>query len=84
VLKESLAKFKTVAVMDRADTVNAWGGALFTETTSALYDLAQRPKMLSYVYGLGGKEFSLADAATVLEQAYAGRKEDLVTYIGVR
>ena len=84
VLKESLKRFKTVAVMDRADAVNAWGGALFTETTSALYDLAQRPKVLSYVYGLGGKEFSLADAATVLEQAYAGKKEDLVTYIGVR
>jgi pyruvate ferredoxin oxidoreductase alpha subunit len=84
VLKESLKKFKTVAVMDRADTVSAWGGALFTETTSALYDLDKRPKVLSYVYGLGGKEFSLADAATVLEQAYAGKKEDLVTYIGVR
>jgi pyruvate ferredoxin oxidoreductase alpha subunit len=84
VLKESLKKFKTVAVMDRADTVNAWGGALFTETTSALYDLDARPKVLSYVYGLGGKEFSLADAATVLEQAYAGKKEDLVTYVGVR
>jgi pyruvate ferredoxin oxidoreductase alpha subunit len=84
VLKESLKRFKTVAVMDRADAVNSYGGPLFTETTSALYDLAQRPKVLSYVYGLGGKEFSLADAATVLEQAYAGKKEDLVTYIGVR
>jgi pyruvate ferredoxin oxidoreductase alpha subunit len=84
VLKESLRKFKTVAVMDRADAVNSYGGALFTETSSALYDVPQRPKMLSYVYGLGGKEFSLADAATVLEQAYAGKKEDLVTYIGVR
>jgi len=83
-LKETLAKFKTVAVMDRADAVNSYGGALFTETTSALYDLDVRPNVLSYVYGLGGKEFSLADAATVLEQAHAGRKEDLVTYIGVR
>jgi pyruvate ferredoxin oxidoreductase alpha subunit len=70
--------------MDRADTVNAWGGALFTETTSALYDLPERPKVLSYVYGLGGKEFSLVDAATVLEQALAGRKDEFVTYIGVR
>ena len=84
ILKESLKRFKTVAIMDRADTVNAYGGALFTETTSALYDLPQRPKALSYVYGLGGKEFSLADAATVLEQALAGKKDDLVTYVGVR
>jgi len=84
VLKETLGRFKTVAVMDRADTVNAWGGALFTETSSALYGLRERPKMLSYVYGLGGKEFSPADAAAVLEQAHAGKKDDLVTYIGVR
>ncbi len=83
-LKETLKRFKTVAVMDRADAVNSYGGPLFTETTSALYDLDARPKVLSYVYGLGGKEFSLADAATVLEQAYAGKKEDLVTYVGVR
>ena len=83
-LKETLKRFKTVAVMDRADAVNSYGGPLFTETTSALYDLDARPKVLSYVYGLGGKEFSLVDAATVLEQAYAGKKEDLVTYVGVR
>jgi pyruvate ferredoxin oxidoreductase alpha subunit len=83
-LREKLVKFKTVAVMDRADAVNSYGGALFTEATSALYDAPQRPKVLSYVYGLGGKEFSLADAATVLEQVHAGSKEDLVTYVGVR
>jgi len=83
-LKETLKRFKTVAVMDRSDAVNSYGGPLFTETTSALYDLDARPKVLSYVYGLGGKEFSLVDAATVLEQAYAGKKEGLVTYVGVR
>jgi len=83
-LKKALARFATVAVMDRADTVSSYGGALFTETTSVLYDSPQRPKVLSYVYGLGGKEFSLTDAAAVLEQAYAGRKDDFVTYIGVR
>jgi len=84
ILKNSLRKFKTVAIMDRADTVNAYGGALFTETTSALYDLPERPKALSYVYGLGGKEFNPSDAAGILEQALAGRKDELVTYVGVR
>jgi pyruvate ferredoxin oxidoreductase alpha subunit len=84
VLKKALARFRSVAVMDRVDAVNSYGGPLFTETTSLLYDLAQRPKVLSYVYGLGGKEFTPVDAATVLEGALAGSKDELVTYIGVR
>lgn len=83
-LKQKLARFKTVAVMDRADTVSAYGGALYTETKAALYELEKRPAVLSYVYGLGGKEFTPGDAAAVLETALAGAKPELVTYIGVR
>jgi pyruvate ferredoxin oxidoreductase alpha subunit len=83
-LRESLKRFKTVAIMDRADTVSAYAGALYTETTSALYELTQRPKALAYVYGLGGKEFLPSDAAAILEQALAGKKDEFVTYVGVR
>lgn len=83
-LKEKLARYRTVAVLDRADAVNSFGGPLYTETRAALYELDRRPTVLSYVYGLGGKEFSLVDAATVLEGALAGTKDELVTYIGVR
>ncbi|MFO7650708.1 MAG: pyruvate ferredoxin oxidoreductase [bacterium] len=83
-LKQKLAKFRTVAVMDRADTVSSYGGALYTETKAALYELEKRPAVLSYVYGLGGKEFTPEDAAAVLETALAGSKDELVTYIGVR
>ena len=82
--RRALARFKTVAVMDRMDTVSSWGGALYTEIGSALYHLSERPKLLSYVYGLGGKEFSPADAAGILEGALAGHKDELVTYVGVR
>ncbi len=83
-LRQSLKRFKTVAILDRADTVSGWAGALYTETTSALYDLEQRPKTLAYVYGLGGKEFAPTDAAAVLEQALTGKKDEFVTYVGVR
>jgi pyruvate/2-oxoacid:ferredoxin oxidoreductase alpha subunit len=64
--------------------VNSYGGPLYTEVTSLLYDLPQRPNALSYVYGLGGKEFTPADAAAVLDGALKGAKDELVTYIGVR
>jgi pyruvate ferredoxin oxidoreductase alpha subunit len=84
VLKKALARFKTVAIMDRCDAVNSYAGPLFTEVTSLLYDLPERPKALAYVYGLGGKDFSPEDAASVLEQALTGTKDELVTYVGVR
>ncbi len=83
-LKAKLGRFKAVAVLDRADTVSSYGGALYTETKAALYELDKRPAVLSYVYGLGGKEFSLVDALAALEGALAGKKDELVTYIGVR
>lgn len=84
VLSKALARFQTVGVMDRADAVNSYGGPLYTEVTSLLYHLPQRPRILSYVYGLGGKEFSPEDAAEVLRSVLAGTKPELVTYVGVR
>jgi pyruvate ferredoxin oxidoreductase alpha subunit len=83
-LRRSLGRFRTVAVMDRADAVNSYAGPLYTEVTSALYGLERAPKTLAFVYGLGGKEFSPTDAVAVLETALAGRKDEFVTYVGVR
>jgi pyruvate ferredoxin oxidoreductase alpha subunit len=83
-LKQSLARFRAVGVLDRVDAVNSYGGPLFTELTSVLYDLPQRPKVFSYVYGLGGREFTPEDAIAVYEQVLSGKKDELVTYVGVR
>jgi pyruvate ferredoxin oxidoreductase alpha subunit len=83
-LRTTLGKFRTVAVMDRADSVNSFAGPLYNEVAASLYGAAKQPKLLSYVFGLGGKEFSPDDAAGILEQALAGEKAETVTYVGVR
>lgn len=83
-LKECLRRFKNIGVLDRVDAVNSYGGPLFTEITSVLYDLPQKPNVFAYVYGLGGREFTPEDAAGVLEQVLTGKKDELVTYIGAR
>ena len=83
-LRSTLAKFKTVAVMDRADSVNSFVGPLYNEVAASLYDADTRPNLLSYVFGLGGKEFSPDDATGILEQALTGKKDETVTYVGVR
>ena len=35
-----------------------YGGAVFHEVRHALYDLKQRPIIVNYIYGLGGRDTS--------------------------
>jgi pyruvate ferredoxin oxidoreductase alpha subunit len=58
-LKESLSHLKAVAVMDRVLTPGSYGGPLFNEIRSALYDLENRPFVLPYIYGLGGRDIAV-------------------------
>ncbi len=81
----ALKHLKAVAVLDRADSMNAFGGPLFNEIRSALYDLEKRPKVMSRIYGLGGRDYKVADAVgafeEVLKTAATGKVETLQKYI---
>lgn len=57
----SLSRVKAVAVMDKAESFSACGGPLFAEIRSALYDVDKRPRMVNYVYGLGGRDITVRD-----------------------
>lgn len=76
---------KAVAVLDRADSMNAFGGPVFNEVRSALYDLDNRPKMINRIYGLGGRDYKVKDALSVFEELFkvaeTGKIETLVKYI---
>ncbi|NPV70047.1 MAG: pyruvate ferredoxin oxidoreductase [Firmicutes bacterium] len=86
-LAETLRGLKVVAVMDRADSFNAYGGPLFNEIRSAMYD-TPGPKILSYIYGLGGRDIGPADVTKVyddlLEIKKTGRCDSILNYLGVR
>jgi pyruvate ferredoxin oxidoreductase alpha subunit len=58
-LKESLSHLKAVAVMDRVLTPGSYGGPLFNEIRSALYDLENKPFVFPYIYGLGGRDITM-------------------------
>jgi len=55
-LAAALSHCKVVAVMDKSEGFSGCGGPIFAETRSALYDLENRPKLINYVYGLGGRD----------------------------
>lgn len=85
----ALSKFKAVAVMDKADSFNAAGGPLFTEVTSALYTKGIfSPKVINYIYGLGGRDVKTTDLEFVFEKlldvAATGKVDSVYNYLGVR
>jgi pyruvate ferredoxin oxidoreductase alpha subunit len=61
-----LAGRKAVAVIDQNLSVG-FGGITYAEIASALYGARDRPLLLSYVGGLGGKDLSSAEFDQILE-----------------
>ncbi|MCX7796118.1 MAG: pyruvate ferredoxin oxidoreductase [bacterium] len=87
-LKGVLSKLKVIGIMDRADTFGGFGGPLFTDIRSVLYDVPNRPIITDYIYGLGGRDVTMEQIFKVfesLESIYkTGKVENLVSYVGVR
>lgn len=87
-LAEALAHLKALAVMDRADSFGAAGGPLFSEVRSAVFDLAKPPRVVNYIYGLGGRDIFIDDFMKVFNNlekiAESGKIEQLSSYLSVR
>ena len=55
-IAEALSHLKAVAILDKADSLNAAGGALFEDVTSAMYVSETYVPMVNYIYGIGGRD----------------------------
>lgn len=76
-----LKKLKTVAVLDRAFSQGA-DAPLFSDVKNSLFNLAKRPKVQSYVFGLGGREISESDIEKAYREILAGKVTDSERYLG--
>ncbi|MCD6362517.1 MAG: pyruvate ferredoxin oxidoreductase [Synergistetes bacterium] len=74
---------KAVAVLDRAYSTGA-EAPLFCEIKSALYEAQSRPKLASYIYGLGGRDTTPTLIRSVFEDLISGRISKEEKYLGVR
>ncbi|MGO2117311.1 MAG: pyruvate ferredoxin oxidoreductase [Fusobacterium sp.] len=87
-LADALKHLDMVAVMDKSEGFSACGGPVFAETRSALYDVVNSPKIVNYVYGLGGRDVTINHIKGIFETLLAEKdsKETLETYrfLGVR
>ena len=93
-LVEALRHLEVVGVMDRAASFGLRGGPLFTELKAAFYDafcqgkLKPQTKIVSFFYGLGGREFTLDQAKSIFQYLLEMRSKDkldnLTYYIGLK
>ncbi len=85
---EALSPLKGIAVLDRSVSFGGFGGPLFTEVRSALYDAPSRPSIINFFYGLGGRDIYPEDIEKALERTEevvkAGKIEQHIDYLGLR
>lgn len=85
---EALSHLKAVAILDKADSLNAAGGALFEDVTSAMYVNKKQVPMVNYVYGIGGRDTTEKQLESVYtdltEIVKTGKIGDSYRYLGLR
>ena len=87
-IAKALSHLKAVAVLDKADSLNGAGGALFEDVASAMYVGGNQVKAVNYVYGIGGRDTTAKEIETVYtdleEIAKTGKVENPYRYLGLR
>ncbi|MDH3787134.1 MAG: thiamine pyrophosphate-dependent enzyme [Xanthomonadales bacterium] len=86
-IRQALSGVKAIVVGDRADSYGADGGNLSLEVRAAIQvDPDNRTRVLTRIYGLGGKDFDDADAEEffneALETAETGEVKEVFAYHG--
>lgn len=85
---KALSHVKAIAILDRADSLNAAGGALFEDVTSAMYVNQIYVPAVNYVYGIGGRDTKADDIESVytdlLEIVETNKIDNPYRYLGLR
>lgn len=69
-IREALKDVKAIACLDRSSPGGAMG-ALFNEVSAALYSTQSRPMVTNFIYGLGGRDFSVKEAKRIFMEQKA-------------
>jgi len=90
-LTKSLSRFKAVGIIDRDYSMGSpyMSGVVATEVRSALYaaNPKNRPPVLDFICGLGGREVTIPDVRKITDSVYAaaeGKSQPLTQWIGLR
>ena len=85
---KALSNLKAIAVLDKADSLNGAGGALFEDVVSGLYVNNVSVPTVNYIYGIGGRDTKSDDIELVyndlLEIKETRKIDNPYRYLGVR
>ena len=85
---EALKGAKAIAILDKADSLNGAGGALFEDVVSAMYTSNVHVPAVSYVYGIGGRDTTTKEINQVFSDLNSVVGNDKVAnpyrYLGLR
>lgn len=87
-LARALKKCKVCAIMDRCESYNGNGGPLGSEVTAALFCYKTQIEAVNYIYGLGGRDFTVDNVYEVFHDLESmiidGKEIEQYQYIGLR
>ena len=87
-IAKALSHCKAVAVLDKSDSLNAAGGAIFTDVTSGMFVNNINVPVVNYIYGIGGRDTKSDDIESVYkdlaEIAKTGNIDNPYRYLGLR
>ena len=87
-ISKALSNVKSLAVLDRADSLNACGGALFTDVTSGMFVNNNYIPTVNYIYGIGGRDTTAKDIEGVyndlMEIVKTGKVDNPYRYFGLK
>jgi pyruvate ferredoxin oxidoreductase alpha subunit len=88
-LATTLGRFKAVGVIDRDFSLGSpyRSGVLATEVRAAMYPAANRPPVLGFICGLGGREVTVPDVRKMTESVFLaaeGKTQPGTQWIGLR
>jgi pyruvate ferredoxin oxidoreductase alpha subunit len=86
-IRKAVQGLETLVVMDRAISTGGIGGPVASELKSALYGQPKRPKIISFIAGLGGRDVPPEHFEEMVEQAMklkGKRKIEEFYTIGIR
>ena len=87
-IAKALSKAKAIAILDKADSLNGQGGALYEDVVSGMYNEKLSIPTVNYVYGIGGRDTTSKDIQKVYEDLIEINKTNKVEnhyrYLGLR
>ena len=85
-LRAALAKAKKVIVLDRAISLGGPGGPVASEVRAALYDVPNKPAVVGFIGGLGGRDILPENFVELIKkgQSMASAEQEKFEIYGVR